>query len=83
VEEEEKDLSEEDKIKLYYVEELQKSGIKDQALAENLRYMMNMGYLNFRVNYNLLTRNGNDLVIAINKLCNNLVTDSIFEAKQQ
>jgi hypothetical protein len=43
--------------------------------------MMNMGYLNFRVNFNLLTRNNNDLVIAVNKLCNNMVTESIFEAK--
>jgi len=68
-----------EKMKIYYLEELAKANLKDKALEENMKYMMNMGYLNFRVNYNLLTRNGNDLVVSINKLCNNLVTDSIFE----
>jgi len=68
-------------MKQMYMEELERANIKDQALVENMKYMMNMGYLNFMVNYNLLTRNGNDLVVAINKLCNNLVTESIFEAK--
>lgn len=50
-------------------------------MKENLIYMMNMGYLNYKVNYNLLVRNKNELVVAINKLCNNLVTESMFEAK--
>jgi len=68
-------------LKQNYLEELAKSNLKDKTLEENMKYMMNMGYLNFRVNYNLLVRNGNDLVISINKLCNNLVTDSIFEQK--
>jgi len=61
--------------------ELEAANIKDKTYVENLKYMMNMGYLNFRVNFNLLTRNNNDLVIAVNKLCNNMVTESIFEAK--
>jgi hypothetical protein len=64
-----------------YMEELEKANISDQALVENMKYMMNMGYYNFTVNYNLLTRNNNDLVVAINKLCNSLVTESIFEQK--
>lgn len=76
---EEEDM--EELMKKYYLEELEKSNLKDKELEENMKYMMNMGYLNFRVNYNLLMRNNNDLVISINKLCNNLVTDSIFEAK--
>jgi len=63
------------------MEELQKSGIKDKTMVENLTFMMNMGYLNYRVNYNLLVRNKNDMVMAINSLCNNFVTDSIFEGK--
>jgi len=66
---------------MYYLEELEKAKLTDKELENNMRYMMNMGYLNFRVNYNLLVRNNNDLVISINKLCNNLVTDSIFEFK--
>jgi len=63
-----------------YLAELEKANIKDLSLAQNLKYMMDMGYLNFEINYRMLTRNNNDLVIAINKLCNNIVTDSIFQA---
>ncbi len=62
-----------------YFEELAQANLKDSTLVDNLMYMMNVGYSNFRVNYNLLIRSNNDLVIAINKLCNNLVTDSMFE----
>lgn len=72
-------FNEEEFIKKQYMEELEQSNIKDKELVENLVYMMNIGYSNFRVNYNLLIRSNNDLVIAINKLCNNLVTDSMFE----
>jgi len=62
------------------VKELESMGSKDQELKQNLEYMMNMGYLNFEINLKLLVRNDNDLVIAINKLCNNMISDSIFEA---
>ena len=68
-------------VKKFYMDEIETMGITDQRLIENLKYMMDLGYLNFRVNYNLLTRNKNDLVVAINKLCNNIVTDSMFEQK--
>jgi len=68
-------------VKKFYLEEIETMGITDQRLIENLKYMMDLGYLNFRVNYNLLQRNKNDLVVAINKLCNNIVTDSMFEQK--
>jgi len=65
-----------------YIEELENSGIKDQTLLNNMRYMMNMGYYNFKINYNLLKRNNNDLIMAVNKLCNNMVTDTMFEIKK-
>jgi hypothetical protein len=74
-------LSDEDKLRMGYMQELTAANIQDQTYVQNLEYMMNMGYLNFRVNFNLLTRNNNDLVIAVNKLCNNMVTESIFEMK--
>jgi len=73
--------SDEDMMKDLYMEQLSTSGIQDKSLVENLRYMMNMGYLNFTINYNLLMRNNNDLVVSINKLCNNIVTESMFEMK--
>ena len=76
--EEEKVENDVQMIRDAYMKELQKANIKDAALAQNLQYMMDMGYLNFDVNYKMLTRNGNDLVVAINKLCNNIVSDSIF-----
>jgi len=72
---------EDEMVKKFYMDEIENMGITDQRLIENLKYMMDLGYLNFRVNYNLLTRNKNDLVVAINKLCNNIVTDSMFEGK--
>jgi len=40
--------------------------------------MMEMGYFNYKVNYNLLVRNNRDLIVAINNLCNNIVSDSMF-----
>jgi hypothetical protein len=73
--------SDDDMMKELYMEQLNSSGIQDKSLLENLKYMMNMGYLNFTINYNLLTRNNNDLVVAINKLCNNIVSESMFEMK--
>jgi len=69
-------------MKKLYIEELENSGIKDQTLLNNMRYMMNMGYYNFKINYNLLKRNNNDLIMAVNKLCNNMVTDTMFEIKK-
>ncbi len=69
-------------MKKAYMEELESAGLKDQNLFTNLKYMMNMGYLNYKINYNLLTRNNNDLIIAVNKLCNNIVSDSMFEIRQ-
>lgn len=79
---EEEKSSEDEMLKKVYMEELENSGIKDQNLLNNLKYMMNMGYLNYKINYNLLKRNDNDLIIAINKLCNNIVTDTMFEIKK-
>jgi len=52
--------------------------ITDSNLANNLIYILDMGYSNFEVNLNLLKRNNNDLVITINSLCNGLVSDSMF-----
>lgn len=77
--EQEEEETGEDLSKQQYLEELESAHINDQTLTDNLLYMMNAGYFNFRVNYNLLVRNDNDLVIAINKLCNNMVTDSMFD----
>jgi len=71
-------MTDEEKLKKSYLEELKAAKITDKKYVENLEYMMTMGYLNFRVNFNLLVRNNNDLVISINKLCNNMVTESIF-----
>ena len=62
------------------MQDLEAANISDRAYKDNLIYMMNMGYYNFRVNVNLLIRNKNDLIVAVNKLCNNMVTESIFEA---
>lgn len=79
VKEEEPELSEDDKVRINYLKELQALNTTDKALLENLETMMSMGYLNFEVNLKLLLRSKNDLVIAINKLCNNMVGESIFE----
>ena len=72
------ELSQDEKDKLAYLQDMDNSQIKDSSIIENLKYMLDMGYTNFTVNYQLLKRNNNDLTIALNLLCNNMVTDSIF-----
>jgi len=54
-------------------------GIKDEKLAENLRTCLDMGYANFEINLEMLRRNQNDIVLAMNSLCNGLVTESMFK----
>jgi hypothetical protein len=53
--------------------------LKEKQYANNLKQLLDMGCSNFEVNLNLLKRNGNDLVAAVNKLCNGQVTESMFE----
>ena len=72
------DICQADKERIAYFEELENAKIKDAALKENLAYMLEAGFSNFSVNLNLLKRNKNDLTIAMNLICNNLVTDSVF-----
>jgi len=52
--------------------------IKDKGLRDNMMQMLEMGYTNFEVNINLLKRNGNDLITAVNNLCNGLISESMF-----
>jgi hypothetical protein len=75
------EVSEEEKLKLAYIMELKAANVTDKALYDNLTTMGDAGYYNFRLNYNLLNRNKNDLVVAMNKLCNFMVSDSMFEPK--
>lgn len=69
--------SAEDLERIAYMQKVE--GINDQKLAENLRCCLDMGYANFEVNLNMLQRNNNDLVLAMNKLCNGMVTESMFQ----
>jgi len=64
--------------RINYLNELEASGEKDQAVIDNLKYMAECGYFNFQVNKSLLQRNNNDLAVAMNLLCNGLVSDSMF-----
>ena len=52
--------------------------LQDKTLVYNMTYMLDMGFSNFEVNLNLLKRNNNDLVTAINSLENGIVTESMF-----
>jgi hypothetical protein len=72
------ELSQDEKDKLVYLNELDSAKLTDSLLIENLKYMLDMGYTNFPVNLNLLKRNNNDLTIALNLLCNGMVSDSMF-----
>ena len=60
------------------MKEMAEANIKDAKLIENLNYMKEAGYLNFKINLALLQRANNDLVVAINNLCNGIVSDSMF-----
>jgi len=72
------ELSEEDKLKIAYMEELEQANIQIAPLQQNLKEMCDMGYFNYKVNYNLLVRNNNDLQTAVEKLCNQSIADSVF-----
>jgi hypothetical protein len=50
-------MTEEEMLKKIYLTELEAANIKDAQLLYNLRQMMNMGYFNYKLNYNLLMRN--------------------------
>lgn len=47
-------MSEEELAKIKYMKELEGANINDKKLVDNLKYMMEVGYLNFRVNLALL-----------------------------
>lgn len=66
--------------KIRYLEKL--SQVKDPKVVENLQYIYDMGYTNFEVNLSLLKRNNNELIIAINHLCNGIVSESMFQQQQ-
>jgi hypothetical protein len=68
--------SAEDLEKIAYMEKL--AEIKDPKIAENLKTMLDMGYTNFEVNHSLLKRNQNDIIIAMNSLCNGMISESMF-----
>jgi hypothetical protein len=70
------ELSQDELDRLNYLNEL--DSCKEPQMIENLKYMLEMGYTNFPVNINLLRRNNNDLTIALNLLCNGMVTESMF-----
>ena len=64
-------------IYLQKLDDLKKN--KDEKkYFDNMSQMLEMGYSNYEVNLNLLKRNHNDLINAVNSLCNGLVTDSMF-----
>lgn len=58
---------------------MEKAGIKDEKVIENLKYMMDMGYTNFQINLSLLNRNNNDMIVAINHICNGMISESMFQ----
>ena len=59
-----------------YMEKLE--SIKDQKIVDNMNQLLTMGYTNYEVNLNLLKRNNNDLISALNSLDNGLISESMF-----
>ena len=72
------ELSEEDRLNLQYQRDMEEANIKDAKMVENLFVIREAGYLNFKINHEMLKRNNNDIVIAINNLCNGIVSESMF-----
>ena len=68
--------SAEDLERIVYLEKLAK--VKDNKIVENMMQLLDMGYSVFEVNLNLLNRNKNDLIMAVNNICNGNVTESMF-----
>lgn len=76
------ELSQFEQDKIRYLSDLEASGEKRQDVIENLKYMMEFGYFNLELNKTVLLRHNNDVTVAVNILCNNLVTDSMFLGSQ-
>jgi len=72
-------MTEDQLLKEEYLAELEAADIKDPLLLQGLKSMMEMGYLNYKLNYSVLLRSNKDLVVAMNNLCNNMVSDSMFQ----
>jgi len=64
------------------MEELESAGIKDKNLFTNLKYMMNMGYLTTRSTTTSSPETTTTSSSLSNKLCNNIVSDSMFEIRK-
>ena len=73
------ELSAQEKDKIMYLQDIEKKNIKDKAIVDNLLYMFDAGFSNFKANYELLVRNQNDLTVAINLICNGMISDSMFD----
>lgn len=69
--------SEEDRMRLLYLQEIEDAKLTDKELVRCLIEVMEMGYYNYRVNYNLLTRNKKDINAVIEHLCNNDISESM------
>jgi len=70
------EVSQDEQDRINYMTQLEKE--KDLAMIENLKYMMETGFTNYQINKSLLQRNNNDLAVALNLLCNGIVSDSMF-----
>ena len=77
---EEKVEDQQPKLRDQYMAELSRCNCTKEV-RENLIEMMNLGYLDFHLNLNMLKRNKNDLVCVINKFCNFDVSESVFAHK--
>lgn len=62
---------------ILYFEKLEK--VKNKKMIEGLKYMFEAGYTNFEINHRLLTKSNADVIIAMNDLCNNNITESMIQ----
>ena len=60
-----------------YFEKLEK--VKNRKICEGLKYMFDAGYTNFEINHRLLTKANGDMIVAMNDLCNNNITESMIQ----
>ena len=80
---EEVKLSEEEQMRMEYLQALEQANIKEIQTVQNLKDLMEMGYYNFKLNFNVIQKNNGNMDMIVHKLVTSDLSDSMFISKMQ
>jgi len=76
-------ISEEDNLKIKYLRDIETTEIKEEGMLNQLKSLMDMGFLNFSLNYNLLKKHKLDLNLVCEALATYDISESMFVSHYQ